>query len=118
MIRRFGSGRLNREDGENEDVSPMWGVANMADVMLVLAVGIMVALVASWNLKIGGGSVTQLDTGREELRELSEFSTLQDKDFAEKIKSSGMEELGSVYVDPDTGKMYVIVEKNQETEEP
>ncbi|MGC4017846.1 MAG: DUF2149 domain-containing protein [Muricomes sp.] len=118
MIRRFGSRRLSRENGQNEDVTPMWGVANMADVMLVLAVGVMVALVANWNLDIGIGSVKQLNADQGELRELSEFTTMKDKDFAEKIKKSGLEELGSVYVEPDSGKMYVIVEGSGEVEEP
>jgi hypothetical protein len=118
MIRRFGSGRLHREDGETEEVTPMWGVANMADVMLVLAVGIMFALVANWNLDVKSGGGKQLNADYGELRELSEFTTLKDKDFAEKIKQSGLKELGNVYVEPDSGKMYVIVEETTNTEEP
>lgn len=118
MIRRFGSGRLNREDGDKEDVTPMWGVANMADIMLVLAVGIMVALVASWNLNSDDNSISKLNDGSKELMELSENMALLDEESAKKIKNSGMKELGSIYMDPNTGKMYVIVEKTEGTEEP
>lgn len=109
MIRRCNTGRLGRRKRNEEDPSPMWGVSNMADVMLVLAVGIMLALVANWNLNISTGTVKQLDTNSGVIKQLEDFTTLKDEDFANKIKNSGLEELGSVYVEPGTGNMYVIV---------
>ncbi len=105
-------------DKNEEDPSPMWGVSNMSDVMLVLAVGIMLALVANWNLDIQTGMAKEMSIESSELEELDELETIEDKEFLEKIKNSRLEELGNVYVDPKTGKMYVIVqeEKNSEKE--
>ena len=113
MIRRCSSGRLGRKRRKEEDPSPMWGVSNMADVMLVLAVGIMLALVANWNISISNGTVKELDIKSGAVKQLEDFTTLEDEDFAEKIKQSGLEELGSVYVEPETGNMYVIVSEDE-----
>lgn len=114
MISRFRNGRLGKKYQENEDPSPMWGVSNMSDVMLVLAVGIMLALVANWNLDIETGTVKELDIKSAQMKELENFHTLEDEEFAEKIKNSGLQELGSVYVEPKSGEMYVIVSDDKE----
>ena len=39
MIRRKRGGRLDRSDGYEEDINPMEGTGNLADAMLVLALG-------------------------------------------------------------------------------
>ena len=109
MVNRFRNNRLGKSYTDREDPSPMWGVSNMSDVMLVLVVGIMLALVANWNLDIGTGTVKELELKQEQMKELENFHTLEDEDFAEQIKNSGLQELGSVYVSPKTGEMYVIV---------
>lgn len=45
--------KLHRDDREGgKEVNPMEGVANLADVMLVLAVGMMLAPVVAWNVDI------------------------------------------------------------------
>ena len=116
MIRRFGTGGLKRKTHVEEDPSPMWGVSNMSDVMLVLAVGIMLALVANWKLSVFSGAVSTIDIESGALEELENFTSVEDSDFADQIKNSNLEELGSVYVDPDTGKMYVIVAEEGVTE--
>ena len=116
MIRRFGTGGLKRKKSSEEDPSPMWGVSNMSDVMLVLAVGIMLALVANWKLSVFSGAVTTLDVDSGVVEELENFTSVEDDEMAEKIRNSKLEELGSVYVDPDTGKMYVIVAEEGVTE--
>ena len=38
--------------GQDEGVNPMDGVSNMSDAMLVLAVGIMLALVINWKIVV------------------------------------------------------------------
>ena len=50
MSRRYGRRKKRRFDGE--DVSPMSGLSNLSDAMLVLALGILVALVVHWNVNI------------------------------------------------------------------
>ena len=44
-------GRL-RVQRRQEDFSPMEGVGNMADAMLVFACGLIVALILSWNVDV------------------------------------------------------------------
>lgn len=84
----------------------MSGVSNLADVMLVLAVGIMLALIINWHISVSGGQVTQMDEGSMKEVDQSEF----DKAKGEKgsKKDSGLEEKGTVYVDKNTGKMYLV----------
>lgn len=119
MTSRLRTKRLGRNSKrEKEDPSPMWGVSNMSDVMLVLAVGIMLALVANWNLDIQTGTVKELDVESGVVQELENFTTMEDEGFAEKIKNSSLEELGSVYVEPETGKMYVIVSEDEGVKHP
>ncbi|MBR2512274.1 MAG: DUF2149 domain-containing protein, partial [Firmicutes bacterium] len=54
MRRRFE--RARRSLFSEEDANPMSGVSNLADVMLVLAVGIMLALIMNWHISVNGGS--------------------------------------------------------------
>ena len=44
--------RERRRRRQEAEVNPMDGVANLADAMLVLAVGIMLALILNWNVDI------------------------------------------------------------------
>ena len=53
--------KLRREEAESEDVNPMEGVANLADVMLVLAVGMMLALVVAWNVDIASSNLRPVE---------------------------------------------------------
>jgi hypothetical protein len=48
MRKRFERGRLN----VGEDINPLDGLINLADVMLVLAWGLMLALIIAWNIDI------------------------------------------------------------------
>ena len=44
--------KLNRKTAfEEEEEDPMTGVANLVDAMLVIAVGLLVFLVISWNMQ-------------------------------------------------------------------
>lgn len=99
---------------DDEEASPMWGVSNMSDVMLVLAVGIMLALVANWNLDVSTGQPKEVDVNMEALEEIDDYSTVDDSEFIEKVNQNGLEEMGSIYVDRNTGKMYVIVSEENE----
>lgn len=108
MIRRFGTGKLNSGKKKEEDINPMDGVANMADAMLILAVGIMLALIMNWNVDISGMSKpVEVDQAKE----VTDMENLEDGDVSEAASSNGLSELGKVYQDPKTGKMYMIVEE-------
>ena len=85
---------------------PMSSMGNLMDVMLVFACGLMLALVAYWNVDLSSVVSESTDNADEqyeridgELEEASESLEGQGEDF---------EELGVVYRDPSTGTLYVI----------
>lgn len=108
MRRRYGKTKLSIRSEREEDVNPMESVANLVDAMLVLACGLMLALIINWNVDVGsGGSLKEMNQGQEvtELGGTSsgELSALE----------GNYEEMGLVYRDPETGKYY-LVQKPQE----
>lgn len=113
-MKRLSYRRLNSRS-ETEGVNPLDGVANLADVMLILAVGIMLALVINWNVDIG---TLAYDTKQPQDSNVDIENALSfENDDMEKIESeteqvdgSGLEKLGTVYFDEDTGKYYIINE--------
>lgn len=89
-----------------EDFSPMEGVGNMADAMLVFACGILLALILSWN-------VTVSETG--EINKSGSNATYEidglDGAVTQEIDANTqLQEMGTVYMDPETGKYYVMQE--------
>ena len=87
----------------DDDFSPMEGVGNMADAMLVFACGILLALIISWNVEISERGEINRDAGiKYEVDGIGQEAT-ETVDPAE-----GLEEMGTVYRDPETGKYYVI----------
>ncbi len=89
---------------EQEDADPRVGLVNLADVMLVFACGLMLALVVNWNIELP--DVQELDK-----------STMQEVNDVEKItgeitsSTNPYMELGKVYQDPATGKLYMMTEE-------
>ena len=53
------SGKSLRSRHDDAPVNPMDSVSNLADAMLVLAVGIMLALIINWNVNISGAKTAQ-----------------------------------------------------------
>ena len=57
--------RIDRKTGrlrvvrKKESFNPMDGMANLADVMLVFACGLLIALIASWNVDINSAGQTE-----------------------------------------------------------
>lgn len=96
-----------------EDVNPMEGVANLADAMLVLAVGIMMALIVAWDVDVVNTSPDAETVAVEETVELTEEyenlgeGTLEDE--SEEFDEYGLTEYGIVYQDED-GNLYLINE--------
>jgi hypothetical protein len=96
--------RLRRQETE---VNPMDGVANLADAMLVLAVGIMLALILNWNVDISAVR-GQADPETEEALTFTEEDLTQ----SEAQEGQGeLKKLGAVYYDPETGLYYIIEEE-------
>lgn len=101
------------DDNELDRSNPMDGVSNMSDAMLVLAVGIMLALVINWkvDLQIVGKNFNVENVDENKLDEVdidkqTPVSNISFEDIESKYKKSG-----TVYTDVTTGKTYVVVEE-------
>lgn len=107
--------RLNKSVVNNNDDSgtPMDGVSNMSDAMLVLAVGIMLALVINWKIDI-----KEVYSGQEQ-KETVDTSKLQEFDSNDVTRNNSVSfedieskyvKSGTVYTDTFTGKTYIVVD--------
>ena len=100
---------------EDGDVNPMDGLGNLADAMLVLAVGIMLALVMAWNVDIAMTSPeneesmgdTQVESS---VSELEDANVLDDEEEIS-LSDGGLTEYGKVYID-ENGNFYVEQTEN------
>ncbi len=109
MLKKFGSRGMDHDPFGGEDTNPMAGVSNLADAMLVLAVGIMLALIINWNIDVSQTStITQID--EDNMTEITDdFDSVTEDELIQELGEQGLEEAGKVYVDPDTGKQYLVV---------
>lgn len=87
---------------DHEEMDPMSSLANLSDCMLVLACGLMVALVVAWNIDIS--SVTEVSSSEQ----AKEISSEDIEEGANEAGGGGFVELGQVYQDAKTGKLYMI----------
>lgn len=103
-MRKLINGKLTLSD-DKEEIDPLSGIVNLADAMLVFACGLMVALVINWDVDI---STSNKEINMEETQDIEESDILeQDKDLDAKDGKS-FEEMGKVYKDSKTGKLYII----------
>ncbi len=86
----------------DKDVNPMDYIANLVDAMLVLAVGIMLALVINWNVDI---SPQDTDEGNNNVSFSQEYITDTDDGVFDPDK---LEKTGDLYYDKETGTYYII----------
>ena len=95
------SSRLSRNTTSpflESDGSPMESIANIVDVMLVFARGLLLALVTVWNVDIG------LDRP-DNMYEVSDVV-----EESQNVSKDNLQEAGKVYRDPATGNLYFIEE--------
>lgn len=106
--------RKNSFDESNEE-DPMTGVANLVDAMLVIAVGLLVFLVLSWNMQ----SIVFNDNLSQEQKEnamdaindvvqVDQGKQLEETPDVSNSSGEGYTEMGKVYQDPKTGKLIMI----------
>ena len=101
MIRRRHGRSLTRpETSQGEDVNPNAYITNMADCMLVLVLGLVVALIARFGLELNP---------EEAPEEIVGIEVNLDADGDGEIDGS-YEPAGSVYHDPATGQYYLVQE--------
>ncbi len=84
---------------DDGDADPLTGMANLADVMLVFACGLITALVVGQlETQTSPGGGVRIEQGRE----------LPDVPRGVGDGSAGFESVGQVYRDPKTGKLILI----------
>lgn len=105
MGRRYKRSLRRRED--REEINPMDGLGNMADVMLVLAVGIMLALISHWNIDV---STSDKLVNVQDATEVKNMETLDEEDIQAVEEDAALQERGVVYLDPQSGKYYMKIE--------
>ncbi len=110
MARHKKGRRLNK--GEEED--PMAGAANLVDAMLVIAVGLLVFLVISWNMQsvVFNDDLTQEQRQQmmQEMQQVTELDQGQELNETPDLSNSsgqGYTEMGKVYKD-SSGKMIMV----------
>lgn len=110
MIRRRKGKFLNQ--GEED---PMAGTSNLVDAMLVIAVGLLVFLVISWNMQNIVFNENMDEQQREkvknainEVSQLDQGQELNDTPDISKSSGSGYTEMGKVYKDSETGKLIMV----------
>ena len=97
MIRGSGLRGGLRSD---EDVQPMQYVANLTDVMLVLACGLMAAVVTFWQVDLRH---TEVD--RDKMQRIDSSEVIHESGS---ISTDGLVSQGTVFKDPETGDLYII----------
>ena len=100
---RNGGGLRGGRLRSKEDTDPLASVANIADIMLVFACGLMMALVTVWNIDF---------TPLSELQDKQLEAIDTPEDMPEDMSDAGNAyvEKGMVYQDPKTGKYYMVTE--------
>ena len=100
MIR--GSGLRGSNLREDEDVQPMQYVANLTDVMLVLACGLMAAVITFWQVDL-----TRIQTAIEQDK-LDKIDAADVIESSGNVSTGGLTNKGVLYEDPKTGDLYII----------
>jgi hypothetical protein len=106
----------------DEGLDPMAAMANLLDIMLVFACGLMVALVLSWRLQnvlfdknVSSQQKKQIMQAVQKMVQVEKGRHLEQMpDMANKSGAgSGYNEMGTVFRDPKTGKLYMVQKSGQ-----
>lgn len=99
----------------NEETgNPMDGVSNMSDAMLVLAVGIMLALVINWKIDIKDayhGQEQKVEVDESRMKEIDTDPAKSNSSVSAEDIESKYVKSGTVYTDTLTGKTYVVIDE-------
>lgn len=85
-------------DANHDD--PMGSFGNLMDVMLVFACGLLLALIANWNVDIDGDSA---ESGIKEVE-----GNLEEVQAGIDEADGSYTEMGTVYRDEETGQLYIV----------
>ncbi|WP_407415537.1 DUF2149 domain-containing protein [Methanobrevibacter sp.] len=96
-------------EGEED---PMAGTSNLVDAMLVIAVGLLIFVVISWNMQsvVFQDSQQQqpIEQNSPDVTEVSEGQVLNETPDTSNSSGQGYMEMGKVYKDPSTGKLIMV----------
>ena len=104
--------RKSRRRLSSTEEDPMAGTANLVDAMLVIAVGLLVFLIISWNMQAVLVDQTQdnQQTQNQQMIEVNQGQQLNDTPDTTESSGQGYTEMGKVYKDPSTGKLIMVTE--------
>ena len=110
MVREKNKKRFS--EGEED---PMAGTTNLVDAMLVIAVGLLIFVVISWNMQSvvfqdNSQSQNQAIQDSQQVTEVSEGQVLNETPDTSDSSGQGYMEMGKVYKDPSTGKLIMVEE--------
>ena len=111
MARDFRGSRYRGSADVGEDINPSAYIVNLADCMLVLACGFLVALISFYNIDVMPAT---------ELTE-DELEQVEPEQMPEDLLAGGgsyFVEAGKVYRDPSTGVLYMVEQVQGDSEEP
>ena len=108
MVREKNKKRFS--EGEED---PMAGTTNLVDAMLVIAVGLLIFVVISWNMQsvvfqANSQSQNQAIQDSQQVTEVSEGQVLNETPDTSDSSGQGYMEMGKVYKDPSTGKLIMV----------
>ena len=78
---------------------PMAALGNVVDAMLVFALGILLALIANWNVDLNSVDVTGIKQVEGDVQEVQQGINEDSGEYAE---------MGTVYRDKETGTLYIV----------
>ena len=92
----------------------MAGTSNLVDAMLVIAVGLLIFVVISWNMQSvvfqSQDQQQAIDDSSPEVTEVAEGQVLNETPDTSNSSGQGYMEMGKVYKDPSTGKLIMVEE--------
>ena len=94
---------------------PMAGTSNLVDAMLVIAVGLLVFLVISWNMQnivfnenMDEQQRQKVKNAIQEVSQLDQGHQLNETPDISKSSGDGFTEMGKVYRDSQSGKLIMV----------
>ncbi|WP_051276366.1 DUF2149 domain-containing protein [Desulfovirgula thermocuniculi] len=87
------------------DVNPIEGAINIVDAMLVFACGLILALAIYWNVDLARkGEKVDIKLGKD----VSQLPEVRRDLIETRGEGKAYEKVGTVFRDPETGKMFMI----------
>lgn len=106
------------------DTNPMDSLSNLADVMLVFAVGLMLSIIMHYNVNVsaqeGATPDAQTTSASQAIPEDAETFTEEDReqmrqDATEGLPTDSIEKTAEVYYDASTDTYYIVENRGEES---